>query len=81
MPVSRDVAQPNRPTWKSERGPLEFVIPEGDRKTFPKELKMKPTYTDVKIPLNKLVLHPRNVRAGTPDSYSEDQIQRYCQVD
>ncbi len=36
---------------------------------------MKPTYTDVQIPLNKLVLHPRNVRAGSPDSYSEDQIQ------
>ncbi|WP_299085742.1 ParB/RepB/Spo0J family partition protein [uncultured Ruegeria sp.] len=36
---------------------------------------MQHQYTDTQIPLNKLVLHPRNVRASTPDSYSEDQIQ------
>lgn len=36
---------------------------------------MKPTHTNVQIPLNKLVLHPRNVRAGSPNSYSEDQIK------
>ena len=36
---------------------------------------MKPTYTDVQIPLNKLVVHPRNVRSGSQTAYSEDSIK------
>jgi ParB family chromosome partitioning protein len=54
---------------------LEFLIPEGDREKISEENDMQQQYTDIQIPLNKLALHPRNVRANSETAYSEENIK------